>query len=58
MREWLNKQVKYTITGFVGVVTAYAVYQNGRKMLLLEGIDTTGRPIEWWIDLQNAEIVE
>lgn len=58
MRRWLNKKVKYTINGYVGVVTAYAEYANGQERLLVEGIDTTGRPIEWWIDTRYAEIVE
>lgn len=58
MQEWLQKRVKYVINGYVGIVTAYAVYDNGRTMLLVEGIDTTGRPIEMWIDIIYAEIVE
>lgn len=58
MHEWLQKKVKYTRNGYVGVVTAYAIYDDGRTLLLVEGIDTTGRPIEWWVDINYAEIVE
>lgn len=58
MEKWLNKKVKYTVNGYVGTVTAYAVYNDGNEMLLVEGIDITGRPIEWWIDTLYAEIVE
>lgn len=56
--DWFNKQVEDIITGYVGTVTAYAVYADGREMLLLESIDTTGRPIEWWVDVKRAEVVE
>ncbi len=58
MEMWLNKKVKYTVNGYVGKVTAYSVYDDGRTLLLVEGIDTTGRPIEWWININYAEIVE
>ena len=56
--DWLNKKVKYTVTGFVGVVTGFAIYANGRECLLLEANDNTGRPIEWWIDTKFAEVIE
>jgi UDP-glucose 6-dehydrogenase len=58
MEKWLNKKVKHTTTGYVGVVTAFAVYNNGNEMVLVESIDTTGRPIEWWIHTQFAEVIE
>lgn len=56
--EWFNKRVKDTVTGYVGTVTAYAVYANGEERILVESIDTTGRPIEWWLDVKRAEVVE
>ena len=58
MGKWLNKKVKYTVNGYVGIVTAYAVYNDETERLLVEGIDETGRPIEWWINTKFAEIVE
>lgn len=58
MEKWLNKKVKDTVTGYVGTITAYAVYANGEERILAESVDTTGRPIEWWIDTKRAEIVE
>lgn len=54
--DWLNKKVKYTVNGYIGTVTAYAIYSNGQEQILVEGIDTAGRPIEWWINTQYAEI--
>lgn len=58
MQEYLRKKVKYKINGFVGTCTAYAVYDDGRTLLFLEGIDTTGRPIEHWIDINYSELIE
>ena len=55
--DWFNKQVEDTVTGYVGTVTAYAEYADGRELLLVESIDTTGRPIEWWLDVKRAEVV-
>lgn len=56
--DWFNKQVEDIITGYVGIVTAYAVYADGRELLLAESVDNTGRPIEWWVDVRRAEIVD
>ena len=39
-------------TGYSGKITAYTVYDIGMVLYLVECIDTTGRPIEEWI---NAE---
>lgn len=58
MEKYLNKMVRYTVTGFCGVVTAYAVYARGETMLLVESNDTTGRPIEFWISSKQVEIIQ
>lgn len=55
--DWLNKTVRDAITGYTGTITAYAVYATGEERCLVEGIDTTGRPIEWWLDVKRIEDV-
>lgn len=53
----LGTQVKDTVTGFVGVITARAEYRNNQpNRYLLEATDTTGRPIEWWYDEDRLEL--
>ena len=55
MRNWLNKKVRYIITGGEGICTAVAYYRTGETRLLIEFNDATGRPCEWWIDEKNAK---
>ena len=57
MDLWLGKQVKDTLTGYSGKVTAVALYLTGETRLLVEGIDTTGRPIEWWLDEKRVAVI-
>ncbi|MBQ1792288.1 MAG: hypothetical protein II008_19085 [Oscillospiraceae bacterium] len=44
-------KVRYTPTGYEGVVTAHVTY-FGKKpdQYMVEALDTTGRPIEYWAD--------
>lgn len=51
MKEFdYGEMVMDTVTGYVGKVTAYADYYGKREaQYLVEGIDSTGRPIEWWV---------
>ena len=44
----LGTKVKDNVTGFVGTVTARCEYLNGEPRVAVEGLDTTGRPIEVW----------
>lgn len=57
MDLWLGKEVKDTLTGYIGKVTAVALYITSETRLLVEGIDTTGRPIEWWIDEKRVAVI-
>lgn len=51
-REWRDK-----VTGAVGTATEM-VYQSTRvPRVMLEGKDSTGRPFEWWYDLNRLEPV-
>lgn len=56
--EWLNKEVRYTVTGFRGIVTAYAVYNTKRECVLIEATDGAGRPVELWADITLVEIID
>lgn len=53
----LGMEVKDIETGFTGIATARAEYLYNPPQILLEGIDTTGRPIEWWIPEARAQEV-
>lgn len=56
--RYMKQRIRYITTGFEGVCTAVAFYADGRVLLLLEANDSTGRPIEHWIDRQYAEFAE
>ena len=43
--------VKDSVTGYVGKVTAKCDFYGRRPtQYLIESIDSTDRPIEWWVD--------
>lgn len=51
--------VKDKITGYSGTVTGCCnYYGNKQSQYLIENIDSTGRPIEWWIDEDRLEAVQ
>lgn len=52
----LGTKVRDKETGFEGIVTARAEYLYDRPRVMLEGVDNTGRPIEWWYD--ETRVVE
>lgn len=58
MREFIGKTVKDKVTGFTGEITAYAIYSTGVDRAQVESLDSTGRPIEWWTDVDRLEFVE
>lgn len=51
----LGMRVKDTKTLFTGLVTARAEYLYGQPRILVENIDSTGRPVEWWYDEERLE---
>lgn len=58
MEHWLHNKVKDELTGYSGTVTAVAVYATGETRLLVENVDSTGRPIEWWIDATRTIAID
>jgi len=45
-----------TNTGYSGKITARAEYNIGTILYLVESVDTTGRPIEQWINSERIEV--
>ena len=58
MHEMLKKKVKDQTTGYEGTVTAVCEYYDGRISYLVENIDNTGRPVEWWVQSDRIVIVK
>lgn len=54
----LNSKVKDTTTGYSGVVTARAEYITGEQRYLVENVDSTGRPCEYWYDEPRLVVEE
>lgn len=54
----LGTKVKDQITKFSGIVTARTVFLNSEPRIMVEGMDTTGRPIEWWFDEERLEEIK
>lgn len=46
----MKERVEDNVTTMTGVVTARVEYLTSENRYLVEGVDSTGRPIEWWID--------
>ena len=52
-------KVKDVVTGYTGEVTAISYYfERKPRIFLVEGIDNTGRPIEWWVEEYRIELIE
>ena len=53
----IGKHAKDAVTGVFGEITGYWISKTGSDRVLLEGIDTTGRPIDFWADLERIELI-
>lgn len=56
--EFLGKKAQDKETGYTGIVTAYCVYAYAPTAFLLEAVDSTGRPIEWWVNISRMKILD
>ena len=54
----LGTKIRDKETKFNGVVTARAEYLYDEPSVLVESIDSTGRPIEWWYKESRVEVIE
>lgn len=54
----LGTKVRDKETKFEGVVTARAEYLHENPRVMVEAVDNTGRPIEWWYEENRVEVVE
>lgn len=50
----LGTQRTDTESKFRGTVTAVAFYTHGSARIELTGIDSTGRPIEYWVNFERT----
>ena len=55
MRLELNIKAKDKVTGYSGRITARAEYVTGETRYLVENVDSTGRPTEFWYDESRLE---
>ena len=46
----MKARVVDTLTNYSGTITARAEFNEHPNKYLVEAIDSTGRPIEWWVD--------
>lgn len=54
----LNDKVRDEITGYEGTVTALGKFVTGYKNALVESVDSTGRPTEFWYDVKRLEVIK
>lgn len=54
----LGYEARDKITGYTGKIVAYAVYITGEQSVLVAGLDTTGRPIEEWINTERIDLID
>lgn len=51
-------KVRDKITGYTGEITAVGYYFDYEpRRFLIEGIDSTGRPIEYWVREDRIELI-
>ncbi len=52
-----GQKVTDKVTGYKGIITAIGYYYGKRPATyMVEGIDTTGRPVEWWVAEDRVEV--
>ncbi len=56
IHEILNKKGTYINNGFTGTIVGYCVYNYGDITLLIDSVDSTGRPMHGWYDIRCVEI--
>lgn len=56
MKFALGDKVKDKITGYKGIITSVCFSINRPVSYLVEGIDTTGRPISDWVDEHRLKL--
>lgn len=54
--EYLGLMATDTITGFCGKITGYWIGITGTDKVMLENSDSTGRPCEFWVDIDRVKL--
>lgn len=52
----LGTKVVDSVTGFIGTLTARITYQHRSPQVLVEGLDSLGRPSDLWTDEQRLKL--
>lgn len=55
MKPKMGDAAKDSVTGFRGIVTGVWHSISSPDRYLIEGIDSTGRPIDMWVDEDRVE---
>lgn len=56
-KELIGKRAQDMVTSFSGEITGYWISKTGSDRVLLENVDNSGRPVEFWADLERVEIL-
>ena len=56
-KELIGIRAEDSINGFSGEITGYWISKTGSDRVLLEGLDNTGRPVEFWADLERINLI-
>lgn len=54
----LGDKVRDKVNGYVGTVTGLVQYAYSADCAQVDSIDTTGRPVSMWIELDRLEVVD
>lgn len=54
----IGRMAMDTVTGYKGEITAHTTFKTGVDRVMIESMDNTGRPIEWWFDVDRLELLD
>lgn len=57
IEDLMGKRVIDEVTGFVGTVTAYAVYHFDETQILVEGMDNSDNPVSEWYSAKRFSLI-
>lgn len=55
---YMGDIVRDKVTGLEGRVTAATLNIHGDMQVMIEAMDSTGRPMEWWVREERIVLVE
>lgn len=54
----LGYKVRDKVNGYEGTVTGLVQYAYAADCALVDAIDTTGRPVSTWIEIERLEVTD